>query len=129
MFDILLCNKDRHTANIIVDNQKIIPIDHTMILSREEVSSRYIKMGIGMKVNSNYINILEKLKMNRSKLTIKEVLVNLLGFSSLQFNKIKQINETEIRKIIKDNDLIKNKNELYFFIIHRIKNFDNLPFI
>jgi len=98
LFDIFVGNKDRHTANVFV-NDHLIAFDHEKIFSKG-MARKFIKLDIGRKLRKDFIDIIEKLV--DKKLSIKNVLIK-LGFEKSDFPKIKK---EELRKIVKDKQLL-----------------------
>ncbi|MBU2639453.1 MAG: hypothetical protein KKG75_01960 [Nanoarchaeota archaeon] len=98
LFDIWIGNKDRHTANIFVNNNLTI-FDNDKVF-QQGLGRSFIKLDIGRKLNKNYVDIIEKLL--DKNLTIKQVLKK-LNFSEKDFVKIKN---SDIRKTIKDKNLV-----------------------
>lgn len=112
LFDIWIGNKDRHTANIFI-NDDLIAFDHDNIFN-EGNTRNLIKFDIGRKLNKNFVDIIEKLQ--GKKISVKKAL-NKIGFKEEDFIKI---NEEKIREIVK------NKNLQNYLIIR--KEIGNLKF-
>lgn len=112
LFDIWICNKDRHTANVFINNDLII-FDHDNIFQDGD-ARKFIKLDMGRKLNKNYVDIIENLL--DKDLTAVQVLKK-LGFTHEDFIKIK---DEDIKDIVKDNEILK-------LLISR-KVFDNIKF-
>lgn len=112
LFDIWVGNKDRHTANIFV-NDNLIAFDHEKVFQTGN-ARRFIKLDIGRKLNEDYVNIIENLL--DKNLTVMRVLKK-LGFKQEDFMDIK--NE-DIKNIVEDKRLIN-------FLISR-KDFNSIKF-
>lgn len=91
-------NKDRHTANIFV-NDHLIAFDHEKIFSKG-MTRKFIKIDIGIKLRKDFVDIMENLV--EKELSVKDVLIK-LGFKENDFPKIKK---GTIRNIVKDKQLL-----------------------
>lgn len=98
LFDILVGNKDRHTANIFV-NDHLIAFDHEKIFSKG-MARKFIKIDVGIKLRKDFVDIMENLV--EKELSVKDVLIK-LGFKENDFSKIKK---GSIRNIVKDEQLL-----------------------
>ena len=96
LFDIWIGNKDRHSANILV-NDDLIAFDHERVFQKGTARS-FIKLDTGRKLAKNYVDIIERLI--GKDLTAKQVLKK-LGFTENDFIMIKDM---DIKKIVKNKD-------------------------
>ena len=99
LFDIWIGNKDRHTANIFI-NDNLIAFDHEKIFNKGR-ARQFIKIDTGRKLNKDFVDIIEKLIDKKSN--TKDVLMK-LGFKEDDFPKIRK-EETE--RIIKNKKILK----------------------
>lgn len=97
LFDIWIGNKDRHTANIFV-NDNLIAFDHDNVFNKS-VARNFIKLDVGRRVNKDYVEIIEKI-LSRS-FTVVQVLKK-LGFVEEDF---REIDEKDIRRTVIDKSL------------------------
>jgi len=98
LFDVWIGNKDRHTANIFV-NDDLIVFDHEKVFCNVD-GRKCIKLDVGSKLNKEYVDIIEKLLSKN--LTVKEVLVK-VGFMEEDFFKVK---EEDIKRLVNDEELL-----------------------
>ncbi len=98
LFDVWVCNRDRHAANIFV-NDHLIAFDHEKIFSKG-TARQFIKLDIGRKLRKDFIDIIERLV--DKKLSIKSALIK-LGFKEKDFPKVKK---EEVKNIVKDKQLL-----------------------
>lgn len=97
LFDIWIGNRDRHTANIFV-NDNLTAFDHNNVFNKS-AARNFIKLDVGRRVNKDYVEIIEK-TLSKS-FTVAQVLKK-LGFAEEDF---REINEKEIRRIVIDKSL------------------------
>ena len=112
LFDIWIGNKDRHTANIFVNDDLII-FDHDHIFQDGD-ARKFIKLDIGRKLCRDYVDIIENLLDKH--LTVTQILKK-LWFTKEDFITIK---DEDIKRIVKDD-------EIRTFLISR-KIFDSIKF-
>ena len=112
LFDLWVGNKDRHTANIFV-NDNLTIFDHDNIFQKGD-ARKFIKLDMGRRLNKNYADIIENLL--DKNLTVIQILKK-LGFRKEDFIKIK---DEDIKDMVKD-DKIRN------FLISR-KTFSSIKF-
>lgn len=130
LFDILIGNSDRHTANILVSKNNLIAFDHETLFKSSQNGSDFIKIDFGKRLNKDYISRIEGLIASQSRLTTKQVLTKYFNFKSEDFNKLKKIDSKKIKKIIKDSALDRQEKEkIYKYLIFRKENFDRMIFI
>ncbi|MBI3032028.1 hypothetical protein HYY69_01025 [Candidatus Woesearchaeota archaeon] len=129
ILDLIIGNKDRHSANIIVYQDKLIPIDHTKLFSEDKISSGFIKLDVGRKLDHLYIEKIESMLQNTIRISVKNALQTYFNFSDEDFNTISLINTSTLKEIIFTNDFIENKKFVYEYISGRIKNITELDFV
>ena len=117
LFDLFIGNRDRHTANILVHENNLIPVDHGKILQEKQGKGiRFIKLDLGLKLNPKWPDIIEKLKgMSTISALIK------LGFNKRDIKLIENIRDAKMRKITSNSN---TSNFLHF----RRNNFTKLDF-
>jgi len=128
LLDILIGNRDRHTANLFI-NKHITAFDHDKILKdRTRKSSVFVKLDVGQKLDKDYIEKLEEIIVDGNVIT-KTALLKYFGFNKEGILKIKSITNNEFYNIIKPLKLDKvEKNRVINFLIYRRNNFDTLPY-
>ncbi len=129
LLDLIVGNKDRHTANILIYHHKMIPIDHTKLFSKDKLCSTLIKLDVGRKLDQEYAEKIENILQDGKKLSVKTALQTHLGFSEEQFKEINQLDTSKLKEIVMKNSFIKDKNLSYEYILMRIKNLGELGFI
>jgi len=129
LLDILVGNKDRHTANLFI-NKHITAFDNDKILKgKARNSSSFVKLDTGRKLDKDYIEKIEEI-MNKGNVTTKTALLKYFGFDERDILKIKSITDKEIHNIIDSIKLNKTeKKRIMDFLIYRRDNFDILPYI
>lgn len=123
LLDILVGNKDRHTANLFV-NRNIIAFDHDKILKgKTRKSSAFIKLDVGKKLDKDYIEKVEDI-IKKGNISTKTALLKYFGFNEDDILKIES--DKEFRIIVDSLKLDKNEKErIIDFLIYR-KNFNIL---
>jgi len=97
VFDIWVGNKDRHTANVFINDDLII-FDHDNTFHKGD-GRKFIKLDIGRKLNKDYVDIIENLL--DKNLTVMQVLKK-VGFADEDFVKIK---DEDIKNTVKDDKI------------------------
>lgn len=97
LFDIWIGNKDRHTANVFV-NEDLIAFDHDKVFQKGD-ARKFIKLDIGRKLNRDYVDIIERILDKNLK--VKQVLKK-LDFKEEDFIDIK---DKDIKNIVKEKKL------------------------
>ena len=126
LLDILIGNKDRHTANLFV-NKHITAFDHDKILKgKTSNSSAFVKLDIGRKLDRDYVGKIEDI-IKKSNITTKTALLKYFGFNNREILKIKSIADKEFCNIVNSLKLDKReKKRIIGFLIYRRGNFDAL---
>lgn len=129
LFDILVGNKDRHTANLFV-NTHITVFDHDRILKgKTRSSSSFVKLDVGKKLDKDYVEKVENM-LKKEKIIAKTALLKYFGFDKKDILRIKSITGKEIHNIVNSIKLNKTeKKRITDFLIYRRDNFDSLPYV
>ena len=118
LFDIWVGNRDRHTANIFLYKNNLIPFDHGKIFKEKTGKSiRFIKLNVGTRLSKEWPDILVKLQNKTNEEALK-----ILGFTKREINYVENINDSKIKKACLGN------NQIFNFLKFRRNNFTKFKF-
>lgn len=128
LMDILIGNKDRHAANIFV-NEHLTAFDHdTLFIGKERKSSAFIKIDVGQKLDKQYVVKLEQI-IKKDQVSTATALLDYFGFEQEDIINIKSINDPEFYLMVDTLQLDeKKKSVILDFLKYRRDNFDSLAF-
>jgi hypothetical protein len=128
LLDILVANKDRHTANVFL-NKHLIPLDHDRILNgKERPASAFVKIGIGRMIDTNYVDKLENIGQ-KGKVSTKSALLDYFRFKQKDLDAIRSLKDIELSAIVSSLKLPnKEKLRILSFLKYRRDNFYSLKY-
>lgn len=128
LMDILIGNKDRHAANIFV-NEHLIAFDHDkLFMGKERKSSAFIKMDVGQKLDTQYVAKMEQI-IRKGQVSTATALQEYFGFKPEDMLRIKSIRDQELDSLLSSLQLDEEKKTFILdFLKYRRDNFESLAF-
>ena len=128
LFDLLIGNRDRHSANVLVDGN-LVAFDHARVfVDRYFSGTKFVKLDLGRFLDDNYADKIEKISAAGSVSTGK-ALINRLGFHEEDVKAVKEIRDSELRRAV---DGVKCPEEIrdaaYGYVAFRKRVFDALSY-
>ena len=124
LLDLLIGNKDRHTANMFV-NEHLTAFDHDKILRDiARPSSAFVKLDVGKKLDTDYLEKVEQI-LQKGNISTKTALLEYFGFNEEDIAMIKTLQDKEIALIVNSLRFSESeKKRIISFLIYRRDNFD-----
>ena len=128
VFDLLVGNRDRHSANVLV-GEGLVAFDHGRIfIDRSSPGIKFVKLDIGRFLDEHYIDKVEKISSGTAVST-RDFLVKHLCFHQEDFDAIKRIKVSDFRRAVDGVKCSKNvRDAAYRYMVFRQNVFDTISY-
>ena len=128
VFDLLIGNRDRHSANVLA-GKHLIAFDHGRVfVDKSAVGMKFVKLEIGRLLDKNYVDKLEKISAGKAVSTM-DALVKWFGFRQEDVDSVKRVSDSELRRAIDSVECPQRvRDSAYEYVFFRKKVFDSLSY-
>jgi hypothetical protein len=121
LFDLLIGNRDRHAANIMV-GERLVAFDHgRAFVDRSAIGMKFVKLELGRLLDKRYVDKIEEISSGKAVST-RDALVHWFGFHAVDVDALERISESGLRYAIDSAECPGNVRDSAFeFVIFRKK--------